>query len=140
VPESTTATARRLVHDRDGLEEDVRGGAQEVHGQGPRQRDRPALADQQVVVGRGHEDPARLQTITVFGLLHVEIRPSREDLGHQALVVRMDVLHHEDRGREVVREIREDAAERLEPAGGCGHDDDLRSDAPLSRAASPRFS
>jgi len=64
-----------------------------------------------------------LKLVGFLGLLHRERAATAEDIGHEASVTRIEMLHDDDRGRKVRRQRRQDLAQRLEAARRGGHRD-----------------
>jgi hypothetical protein len=49
-------------------------------------------------------DASRRDPVAIIGLLDSQLRLPSQDLGHQAPVVGVKMLDHDDRGRKVARE------------------------------------
>src|SRR5262249_50688400 len=58
-----------------------------------------------------------LESITVRRLLHTHRRAAAENVGHEASVMRIEVLHHGDGGRKVRGQRREKYLQSAEPTG-----------------------
>jgi len=75
-----------------------------VHELAAGQRQRPAFADQQVMVGRRDVNRPRLGPLTLACQDHRQLRPPAEHLGDDGPVPRVEVLHDNHRHREVDRQ------------------------------------
>jgi hypothetical protein len=89
-----------------------------VHELAAGQRQRPAFADQQVVVGRRDVDLPRLGPLPLTRQEHRQLGPSAEHLGDDGPVPRVEVLHDDHRHREVGRQAAEHPPESRDAARG----------------------
>ena len=91
-----------------------------------------ALAQQQAPAGDDHLllrrdqiDVVRLDQHAVLDEVDRQLGVPREELVHQALEVRRQVLDDHERHAGVLRHVVEEALERFEPAGGSADADDV---------------
>ena len=68
-----------------------------------------ARAHQQMLIRRGHVDPAGQNDLAVLGLLGAQMQRTGQQLGHHALVPGRQMLHHHN----AAGKIRRDGAQRL---------------------------
>ncbi len=85
-----------------------------------------AAGDRQRGIGRDDEDPVRLDPRAVLGFLHRHRGLPRQQLGHEALVVRVEMLHQHERQSAIGRHVGEECLERVEPACRGADADDQR--------------
>jgi len=89
-----------------------------VHELAAGKRQRPAFADQQVVVGRRDVDLPRLGSPSLARQQHGQLGPPAEHLGDDGPVPRVEVLHDDHRHREVGRQAAEHPAKSRDTARG----------------------
>jgi hypothetical protein len=72
----------------------------------------------------GDVDRCRVQAVPLLGLLDLQGRAPAEDVGHQAAVPGIQVLHHHEGRRKVRGQGRQHLAQGRQPArrGRQGHD------------------
>jgi hypothetical protein len=97
-----------------------------MHQLGVRERQRAARVHQQVAVRRRDEGDAALQGVALVRLPDAEGGALAEDLGQQAAVARIHVLHHHQRGRKIGGQGAKHLAQCLEAAGGRGERDERK--------------
>ena len=125
LPDSTTATARSpasCASERKKMIDRQRQPVPRI----PVAQQQPPLADDHLLHRRQQVDGVRLDQHLVLGLADRHRRPPRQQLVHQALEVRRQVLEDDERHPGVGREVREQPFERLEPAGRCADADDVK--------------
>ena len=105
------------------------GGEENVDGMV--QRDRGVVRQDQLSALDGHEllwrdqvDGVRLDGHAVFRLVDLHLRVLAQDVGHQALVVGREVLHHHEAQSAVGRHTAEKLLQRLQAARGGADADD----------------
>ena len=96
----------------------------------------PPLPDDHLLHRRQQVDRVRLDRHVVLGLADRHRRPPRQQLVHQALEVRRQVLQDDERHAGVGGQLREQPFERLEPAGRRADADDVESPLVLARDSS----
>ena len=78
---------------------------------------------QQVVVGRRHEDLTGADRLAVLGVAHRERAGTRQDLGQVARGGRQDVDHDEGHGPRSLAQVGHEIAQRFDRARGAADDD-----------------
>ena len=94
-----------------------------------------ALPDGEVLVARNNIDMIRLDRLVVCNLMHRQRRGARKDLGQRALMDRIEMLHQHEPHACVLRKMREQLCECLQPSGRCA-DADYRHDGVCRRLRS----
>ena len=78
-----------------------------------------------LLVREAREGDALEQGVAFARFLHAQRGAPAEDLGHQAAMARIEVLHHHQRRGEIRRQRGEHVGDRLQAAGGRGERDDF---------------
>ena len=115
------------VGPRRRLEEQVGGGADEVHQLRVRQVHAAGGGHEQVHVGWRHIGRRRLELDALGSLLDLERRAAAQDVRHQRAVAGVEMLHDDHRDREVGGQVAQDPAQGGEAAGRGGDHDDVES-------------
>lgn len=68
-----------------------------------------------------------MHEISLFRLLYFERSAPAENVGHQAAVSRIEMLHDQNGGGKVSRKSGQHFAQRLEAAGRGGKRDDVKA-------------
>ena len=110
---------RRAVDAGDGLEEVTGRGTETAEGALAASATAPG-SDPQVAVVGGKVDRPRGQFLSLLGHLHPQVAGGVEPGGQPGGEAVGDVLHHQDRHREVAGQRRQQAVQRRRPAGRGG--------------------
>ena len=108
---------------RQGGKEGVDGVVQRPRRVGQQQ---PVPLERQVLLGRDQVDGVRLHAHAVLRLTDGHLRVLAQDVRHEALVVRGEVLDHHKAQPAVGGHIVKELLQRLQPAGGRADADDQR--------------
>jgi hypothetical protein len=90
-------------------------------------RNRPIEIDQQMSIGWRYIGGSKIQADPFLRFLNVQGRPSAQNIGHQAAVARVEVLHDDDCSRQTVRQAGEYLADRTETTGRSRYGDNVEA-------------
>jgi hypothetical protein len=82
------------------------------------------VGDLELLAGRQEVDVVGLDALVVLGLAHRDLGEAGEELFHEALVVRREVLDHDEREPGIVGHRAKELLEGLEAPGRCAHASD----------------